>query len=157
DLNRDGLVDLLRFSAGNLSWYPGLPGTQFSTTPMSLPRPDGAAYDAVVSVADLNGNGSDDVVWSSPAGPWAVDPAGSTSAGMLTKIENGLGKVVAIEYEGSATLSTRADAVGQPWAAHVPISIPVPVRITVTPSPGEAARVTEYDVRDGVWEGAERE
>jgi RHS repeat-associated protein len=156
DLNRDGLVDLLRFSAGNLSWYPGLPGLQFSTTAVSLPRPDAASYDAVVMVADLNGNGSEDVVWSSPAGLWALDLAGATSAGMLTRIDNGMGKVVTVEYDGSAALSARAAEAGQPWTTQLPISIPVPVRVTVSPG-AEPDRVSEYEVRDGVWDGRERE
>ena len=156
DLNRDGLVDLVRFSAGNLEWYAGLPGAHFRTTPVRIARPETVDFDAVISVGDANGNGSADVVWSSARGLWILDLAGTTSAGMLTGVENGLGKTVAFEYAATGTLATAAARAGTPWARHVPTSIPVVVRSVVHTGGVDAPRGMRNDVRDGFWDGAER-
>src|SRR5207248_198430 len=51
DVNRDGLVDLLRFENGNLSWYRGLPGYDFVATPVQINRPETIDRDAVVALA----------------------------------------------------------------------------------------------------------
>ena len=84
DLNRDGLVDLVRVDAANVTWFRGETDGRFGVFFRHLARPESADADAVVTIADLNGNGSQDVVWSSPRGLWALDLAGATSAGMLT-------------------------------------------------------------------------
>ena len=54
--------------------------------PRAFERPETAEYEAVVTVADANGNGSADIVWSSPRGMWLLDLAGPASAGMLKQI-----------------------------------------------------------------------
>ena len=88
DLNRDGLTGLVRFSAGKTYWYRG-EAQGFDPIPVVFDRPEGARFDDEVTIADVNGNGSEDIVWSTEQGLWAVDIAGSTSAGMLSRIDNG--------------------------------------------------------------------
>src|SRR5688572_31268041 len=48
------------------------------TTLFRSARPPGTDASVVVAVADANGNGSEDLVWSSTAGMWIVDFAGPT-------------------------------------------------------------------------------
>ncbi|MFH0900954.1 MAG: FG-GAP-like repeat-containing protein, partial [Pseudomonadota bacterium] len=155
DLNRDGLMDLVRLVAGHVQWYPGIGTHSFARTARFVKRPEEAEADVVVSIADLNGNGSEDVVWSSPRGMWAMDLAGSTTAGMLVGIDNGLGKLIAVEYKASATLSMAADGTSEQWEYKLPVSIPVPVRLEEWPGAGQP-RVVQYGVRDGFWDGVER-
>ena len=77
DLNRDGLLDMAVVSAGNVAWYRGLPGGSFDSLPVQLSRPQGSDAGVVVAVADANGNGSEDLVWSSAAGGmWILDFVG---------------------------------------------------------------------------------
>jgi RHS repeat-associated protein len=156
DLDRDGIVDLLRFSAGVLSWYRGQPGFGFAAQPIQIRPPDTVDYDAIVTVADLDGNGSDDVVWSSPRGMWTIDMAGPSSAALLARIDNGLGKVTRFDYSSSSAFSAAARAAGTPWQNELPVAIAVPVRMTIDPGAGTPARVVEYVVRDGFWDASER-
>ncbi|WP_256560388.1 FG-GAP-like repeat-containing protein, partial [Myxococcus dinghuensis] len=156
DLNRDGLMDVVRLSSSHVYWYAGKAEGGVVTTPRYVPRPGSASYDSVVAIADINGNGSEDVVWSSQEGLWVLDMAGATTAGMLVGVENGLGKSLALSYSASAVLSVAAEVAGQTWTSKLPISVPVPISLTTQPGVGEPARVVEYGVRDGFWDGEER-
>jgi YD repeat-containing protein len=156
DLNRDGLIDLVRVDDGNVTWYRGESDARFSVFFRHLARPESVDGDAVVTVADLNGNGSQDVVWSSPRGLWALDLAGATSAGMLTRIDNGLGMITSFTYDSSAVLAVAADRAGSPWEVRLPVSVPVPVTVDTDPGAGSLHRVVQQMVRDGFWDGVER-
>ncbi|WP_140787615.1 FG-GAP-like repeat-containing protein [Myxococcus xanthus] len=156
DLNRDGLMDVVRLSASHVYWYAGKAEGGVLATARFLARPGSAAYDSVVAIADVNGNGSEDVVWSSQQGLWVLDLAGRTSAGMLVGVDNGLGKTVSLDYSASAILSVAAETAGQPWEMQLPVSVPVPVTVTVNPGAGGPPRVVEHSVRDGFWDGGER-
>jgi YD repeat-containing protein len=156
DLNRDGLVDLVRVDAANVTWYRGESDGRFAAYFRHLARPEGVDSDAVMTVADLNGNGSQDVVWSSPRGLWALDLAGATSAGMLVRIDNGLGMTTTFTYGASAVLAAAADRSGAPWQVLLPVSVPVPVTVDNDPGVGGAHRIIQHVVRDGFWDGVER-
>jgi YD repeat-containing protein len=156
DLDRDGLIDLIRFTAGNVVWYPGLTGGRLSPTARAVGRPEGAAADAIVTVGDINGNGSADIVWSSPRGLWALDIAGVGTAGMLATISNGLGKSTTISYSTSALLSVQAEQAGKAWEQKLPASIPVAVQTDIDPGAGGPPRLFRIGVRDGLWDGQER-
>jgi RHS repeat-associated protein len=154
DLDRDGLVDLVRVSIGHVAYYRGTADAGFRA-PVAVPRPESADADVVVTITDGNGNGSADVVWSSPRGLWILDLAGPTSAGMLASIDNGMGQVTAFAYQASAQLAVAAEQSGQPWQHRLPVSIPVPVEREVRVA-GAAVRRVQWGVRDGLWDGVER-
>lgn len=156
DLNRDGLMDVVRVVGGNVLWYAGTGEHRLATIPRHVARPEATTSDVRVAIADANGNGSDDLVWSSPRGMWALDLAGPTTAGMLAAIENGLGATTTFRYEASGVLSLADEAAGQPWARKLPVSIPVPIRQETVLASGEPTRVARFGVRDGFWDGAER-
>lgn len=156
DLNRDGLVDLVRFTASHVLYFPGEADGSFSWFSRHVPRPDGDNTDITIAIADANGNGSQDIVWSSPRGMWVLDLAGSTSAGMLTSIDNGMGRVSRYEYSASAQLAVEADNAGPPWDSLLPVSVPVPVTARVDMGDGSPERIVHYGVRDGFWDGTER-
>lgn len=156
DLNRDGLVDLVRVVAGHVLLYTGRADGGFVQIPRQVQRPEAAAADVVLALADANGNGSTDLVWSSPRGMWVLDLAGPTSAGMLSAIDNSLGKETRITYGASAQLAVDDDLAGQPWDHLLPVSVPLPVTIDVDVGDGTSVLRTRYHVRDGFWDGTER-
>jgi hypothetical protein len=144
DLNRDGLIDLLKLEQGNVRWFHGLADGTFSTEVVTLASPETLTTSVVVAVADINGNGSQDVVWSSATGMWSLDLAGATTAGMLTEVTNGLGLDVTFTYKSSHELAVDAANAGNVWTTTVPISIPVPVQKTTAVGPGEPTRQITY-------------
>ena len=156
DLNRDGLMDLVRVTDGTVEWYRGRVGGTFEATPQTIARPEGAGVEAVVTLADVQGNGSDDVVWSSPRGMWVLDLAGPTTFGMLSRIDNGLGATTTFSYAASAVLALADEATGARWARTLPMSMPVPVSRTIDPGAGQPLRPVGYGVRDGFWDFDER-
>jgi YD repeat-containing protein len=156
DLNRDGLMDVVRTSGGYVYWYPGNVDGTLSDKVRHIPRPEGADGDVVITTADGNGNGSVDLVWSSPRGLWVLDLAGPTSAGMLTEIDNGLGKTTQFLYSASSTLAMQAAAQGNAWSQKLPVVVPTVVRVQIDPGAGGLLRVRHFGVRDGFWDGTER-
>jgi RHS repeat-associated protein len=156
DLDRDGLMDLVRIELGTVRWFRGLPNGAFVTTPVTLNNPETLSTAVVVAVTDLNGNGSQDVVWSSSSGMWRMDLAGTTTAGMLVGVKNGLGLDVTFGYRSSHALAVEAQLAGSPWGSTIPIAMPVPVQQITALGAGETTRKVSYGVRDPFWDAIEQ-
>ena len=156
DLDRDGLLDVAVVRGGNVAWYRGLANGAFDAAAVAVARPPGTDASVVVAVADANGNGSEDLVWSSNAGMWIVDLAGPTTAGMLIEVDNGLGQTQRFGYQASTTAMFAAEADGAPWTTTMPVSIPVTVTQRLSLASGEPARSSRLDVRDAIYDPDER-
>ncbi|HRC55843.1 MAG TPA: FG-GAP-like repeat-containing protein, partial [Kofleriaceae bacterium] len=156
DLDRDDLLDLVRVDLGTVRWFRGRADGSFATTPVTVANPEPLATDVVVTIGDVNGNGSQDVVWSSASNLWRLDLAGATTAGMLTRTRNGLGLDVSFTYRSAHSLSVDARVANDPWQYEVPLAMPVPVRKQTVLGPGETTRQLDYLVRDGYWDAVER-
>lgn len=157
DLDRDGILDIVRVGATQVSWHRGKPDGTFSAQATRvLNRPAGADSNTVVALADANGNGSTDVVWSSPSGMWALDLAGPTNAGLLVAIANGLGKTQRFAYTASAQLAWAAEQASDAWTQRMPVSIAVATTATQVLDSGDPDRVSLLAVRDGIYEHVER-
>jgi len=165
DLDRDGLLDLVRVSAGKVYFYPGYWSEADDVDELSpfgeptvLPRPSGAEYDDIVTIADLNGNGSADVVWSTASGFWILDLAGPATKAMLVAIENGMGAETHVDYTTSSLSAIAAELAGEPWTERLPTTQAMPVQVTsvVPDDPTQPTIVTSYVSRDGFWDASER-
>jgi RHS repeat-associated protein len=156
DLDRDGLLDLVRAQQGTVTWYRGKAVGGFAPVGVTVDNPETLTTQVVVALADINGNGSEDVVWSSTSGMWRMDLAGATTAGMLVRAQNGLGMDTTIRYRSSHELSADARSLADPWSSELPISIPVPVEEITALGAGETTRRVQYGVRDGLWDTLER-
>ena len=161
DLNRDGVTDLVYVASGEVMGFLARPDGSLLDG-FTVPRPEVVGpgqplLDVHIALVDANGNGSLDVVWSSPRGFWVLDLAGSTNAGMLTAIENGLGQVASFTYASSAqlALADELDPQEPDWTRRLPVSVPVPIRVERALASGEPDRVTRFRVRDGFWDAAE--
>ncbi len=157
DLNRDGLTDLVRVSNGSVHYYQGRADGSFASESRDFANPSAVDGDVILSVVDANGNGSTDLVWTAFSGrTWVLDLAGATTAGMLTSIDNGLGKVTTFGYRSATELRWEDEARGQAWEQVLPIALPVPVSAAVDVGDGSLPRRIEYRVRNGFWDGNER-
>jgi RHS repeat-associated protein len=155
DLDRDGVLDLVRIDAGKVRWFAGLAGFRFESFPRQLDRPVGDP-DARVTFTDVDGNGSQDVVWATPAAMWALDLAGGTTRSMVASIDDGMGEVQHIAYGSSTQLALEAAAAGDPWSRLLPRGMAVPVRQQTVYADGTPSRIVHAGIRDGFWDGAER-
>jgi RHS repeat-associated protein len=157
DLDRDGLIDLMRIDQGNVRWFRGNPNGAFATTPVALTNPETLSSSVVVAIADTNGNGSQDVVWSSTSGMWRMDMAGTTTAGMLKEVDNGLGMATSFTYRSSHSLEVDDLNRGQPWTSNIPIAMPVIVHETTALGAGETTRDISYVARNPYWDATEQQ
>src|SRR5690606_20240357 len=103
DLNGDGLSDLVSVGVTEVSYWLNRAGLELSErehiedTPYNGP-------DTEVRIADMNANGSDDIVWIDPTAekPWQfLDVLPRGTPGLLERIDNGLGHVPRISYASS--------------------------------------------------------
>jgi RHS repeat-associated protein len=157
DLNGDGLSDIVFVGANETRFWLNLAGAGFGTTE-SLPSPPHSAG-ATVRLADMNGNGTTDIVWIDPesTSSWQYQdalPAGTP--GLLTRIENGLGKVVSIEYAGMGQMRAWEGSSRYERVSRNPIAQMVISAVTVSDGLGNEQR-TEYRYSGGFYHPFERE
>ena len=105
DVDGDGCADVVLLRDGALTWWPNRSGDGFGAPRRVAHLPTGAMDD--VRVADVLGTGTPALVWSSPlpsgrARWFALDLVGGTRPGLLTTIDNSVGRVTTIEYTTSA-------------------------------------------------------
>ncbi|MCP4503407.1 MAG: hypothetical protein GY822_26035 [Deltaproteobacteria bacterium] len=122
DINGDGLADVVAVVGGNIIFAVNRNGDSFDAAQViTNDDVNGAmpAYDpaSVVLFADMNGSGSNDIVWFLPNGDVQFLELFPERPNLLTRIENGLGRVQVIHYGTSVVeqaLSERA------WAYKLP-------------------------------------
>lgn len=139
DLTGDGLPDLVHLGIAEIRIWP-LEGTaRFSTAPFvvtSLPARNPLTTE--VRLADVNGNGTTDLLWvdvvePSVSGPWVyVDLLSEGGPALLRRVDNGLGGVTELTYAGMGAMVQRAGAEGLASAAGavVPMSVVAERRIS---------------------------
>ena len=172
DANGDGLSDLVieRAVPGRLWCWLNLGSGRFSNriTVGDMPAPFGG--DTAVRWADMNGNGSTDLVYadSNAAQRIRVVDLGEVLGGsahpyLLTGIENGLGVTTAISWGGSTEQALADAADDAPWTSTVPFPVHVVTRVDVDTGldqdlvPGKDRYQKHYRYRDGFYDDRERQ
>ncbi len=168
DLNGDGLSDVVvvvgttvkyALNRNAAAFAPFVTLTSADVEGEVPERADGV----LVLYADMNGNGSEDVVWFTPSGGARYLELFPTRPNLLTKIENGLGMVQEITYGTSVEHAARAAAAGTGWEVALPNATAVVDRIdlyvTLTGADDGSGvhEVTEYTYRNGYYDGEEKQ
>ncbi|MDD9938437.1 MAG: FG-GAP-like repeat-containing protein [Myxococcales bacterium] len=162
DVNGDGLSDMVEIRNQGVDIYLNDNGDAWteryiiSETPF---RPTDSNY---VRLTDIDGSGTPDILWGAAYDYQYIDLNGGKVPDLLTRVENGLGKTVELEYQSLAEHMLAAEADGEPWELTAPISTQVLVRTTTRDNLELIGRpagvhVTEYSYRDPVFEGRQRE
>ncbi len=164
DVNGDGLADLvLERAEPGVCWYwlnRGNYSWDARRAVTGLPIVDAQA---TVRWADLNGNGTTDLIYSDSA---AATPmrliefgqlvSGGLAPNLLTRIANGIGRVTQIEYAPSTSFALADDAAGRPWPDPLPFPVTVVASTTVSDSLGHGY-VTRYRYHDGYYDSVEKQ
>lgn len=176
DINGDGLADLVveRAEGNHLWFWLNLGNDSFAPSCVVTGLPALSAT-AAVRWADINGNGTTDLVYGDStqftskiqAVDLAVLIAGTPHLNALTAIDNGFGRRTEIEYGSSTEYFLNAHRAGHPWSTAVPFPVQVVAR-TVTSigldldgypdeGPDGDIYVSEFVYRDGFYDYLEKQ
>ena len=161
DVNSDGLSDLVAVKSRKVTYWINLGNDTWRDTYEILDTPLYDHSKTTIRIADMNGNGSKDILWDTyPAYSYQrlryLDFVGETRPNLLTTIDNGLGKKTEIEYQPSTYYFLTARENGEPWQTKPPFPVHVVSRVTVIDGLG-GTYITAYVYRDGYYDGKEKE
>ncbi|MFH0909407.1 MAG: SpvB/TcaC N-terminal domain-containing protein [bacterium] len=166
DINGDGLVDLVLERAGPLDtlWYWVNRGNYtLGGKKIVTGLPTGLGTDPSIRWADINGNGTVDLIYSdsySLPRIRSVDLGELIGAGtghdMLTSIDNGIGAKTRIVYETSTRYLLEDKARANPWPDPLPFPVNVVGAAIVDDSLGHAYTNT-YVYHAGYYDPEEKE
>ncbi|MCP3953809.1 MAG: toxin, partial [Desulfobacterales bacterium] len=116
-----------------------------------------------VTTADLLGNGTGCLVWSSPL-PGNVrrplryiDLMGGQKPHLLTKSVNNLGAETHVEYAPSTKFYLADKLAGKPWVTRIPFPVHVVERVETYDRISRSRFVARYEYHHGYFDGVERE
>ncbi|MCP4196183.1 MAG: hypothetical protein GY762_03455, partial [Proteobacteria bacterium] len=124
DVNGDGLTDFIKIRSGQVTvWFNR--GNQTWSAPVLFGETP--SYDPTTTYlrfADMNGNGTADLVWIEPTDPdnriQYLDFSGRIKANQLHIIDNGLGRRIQIQYQSTTEMKLAAKTDGNDWTLNTP-------------------------------------
>lgn len=162
DLDGSGTTDLVYLGADSVSLYFNQAGNGFSTAKALSPSPrfDNAS---AVFTADLLGNGTACLVWSSalPAEQLRaihyIDLMGGTKPHLLIGVDNNLGAQTRLTYAPSTKFYLADRRAGRPWTTRLPFPVHCVEHVAVTDQWRGTTFSTRYTYHHGFYDGTERE
>ncbi|MEM6275176.1 MAG: toxin TcdB middle/N-terminal domain-containing protein [Myxococcota bacterium] len=160
DVNLDGASDAVVVLADEVFCFLNQAGNAFSE--VSLPTaPSNAAMplresDTSLRFADMNGNGSRDIVYISPSGAIDVLELFPTRAHLLARIENGIGKTNRMTYSTSAAEMAR-DGGPSAWTYRMPQPSVVLKELAVSDAHSNTTSRQRFVYRNGYYDGEDNQ
>jgi RHS repeat-associated protein len=162
DIDGSGTADLIYLGAKGASIYFNQSGNRWSEPRRLRGFPP---VDSVSSVAtaDLLGNGTACLVWSSAlpgegSRPLRyMDLMGGVKPHLLTLVKNNLGAETSLEYAPSTRFYLEDREAGRPWRTRLPFPVHVVERVETRDRISHNRFVTRYGYHDGFYDGVERE
>jgi RHS repeat-associated protein len=157
DVNGDGWSDLLLIESGHVRLWLNHGGSFFEPEQLVEGTPSVDSH-TTIRFADLNGNGSTDILWirdNVPATEQIVFlDLSPVKANLLRVIDNGLGKRITLKYATSTELAIEDADKGSPWHDFTPAPIHVVVSITTDDGLGDRseAQLQYHDAYYGLDE-----
>lgn len=157
DINGDGLSDLVVVSGREVGFAINRNGETFSqVATLDSDDVDGELplRDATVTVlmADINGNGSTDIVWLDAEGQATALELFPLRPNQLARVENSLGKITDITY----TTSVQQMALDGGWAYTLPHPMLIVERVDNVDLLSGITETATYRYRDGYYDGVEK-
>ena len=166
DINGDSLTDLVVVQGNELRYQLNRNGTAFDP-PVTLDQvgaddvPVRTAQTTVL-YADMNGNGSDDVVYITPAGSVSYIELFPVRPNLMSRITNGIGLVTEVTYTSSVAEQARdGGAESASWPYALPNSMQV-VKTIDTYAEQAVAEDVQHDLQvftyaAGYYDGDEKQ
>ena len=162
DINDDGLSDIVCIEYDWIHYWINMGDGSFGE---ELAINDTPLYttNTALRFADINGNGSKDILWGNPGsmgGYQYLDLTGGVSPNLISTIENGLGKRIDLSYSQSISFyieqlrSAREKSEDDP--NKLPFSVPVISQLIVSDGLGNEMTTT-YEYFDGYYDATTRE
>ncbi len=162
DIDGSGLTDIIYLHGDGVRIYFNQSGNSWSKPPTepAFPHTDNLSS---VQVADLLGNGTSCLVWSSPLPSDArrpmryIDLMGGIKPHLLVKTVNNLGAETAVSYAPSTKFYLQDQQVGKPWVTKLPFPVYCVERVETWDHLSRNRFVTRYSYHHGFFDGFERE
>ena len=161
DVDGSGTTDLIYLGRDGARLWFNSSGNAWSA-PRDLPVPVATSNLAQIQVADLLGNGTACLVWSSERAhderrPLRYLDLMGTKPHLMKEMRNHLGAVTRVDYAPSTAFYLRDKAAGTPWVTKLPFPVHCVERATVTDLRRKTVFATTYSYHDGFFDGDERE
>ncbi|TNE43863.1 MAG: hypothetical protein EP343_32355 [Deltaproteobacteria bacterium] len=179
DVNGDGMADMVAFLGTSLVYFVNQNGMAFRAGQQlqafqGVDIPDSTK--STVRIADINGNGSRDIIWIDSSGKVTYLELFGKRPNLMTEISNGIGQRINIAYGSSVNFYLRDQACdpakdkacGGPWQSKMPMAFPVVTTITTWashsdkptgqafPTQDEKPIVRQVFYHDGFYDGNEK-
>jgi RHS repeat-associated protein len=160
DIDGDGCADVVHLDQGALTWWPNRSGCAFEEPRVIEHLPTGAI--TTLRIADVLGRGTPALCWTaalgSGRGRWfALDLLGTQPTSLLTRVDNGSGRVTDVTWSTSALEAERDRAAGTPWPSRLPLVLPVVSSVAISDASTGPVNTTTYAYHDGRYDGMLRE
>jgi RHS repeat-associated protein len=165
DLNGDALADLVVVQGDTVRYLLNSSGVAFSEEhTLSSDDIDGSlparGDDTGVIFADMNGSGSTDIVWIQRAGTVQYLELFPARPNLLSRIENGIGKITEITYGTSLQHMARdIETAGgdlNVWAHRLPHPMIVVDASDTWDALTDIHEIVSYHYHDGYYDGVEK-
>ncbi len=162
DIDGSGTTDIIYLSRNGIQFWFNQSGNGWSEVSCidNFPLIDNLSS---VMVADLPGNGTACVLWSSPLPKNNVCPlcyidlAGGSKPHLMKSIVNNMGAEIHFEYASSTKFYLGDLAAGKPWITRLPFPVHVVERVETRELVTDTKLVTLYKYHHGYFDGEDRE
>ena len=162
DIDGSGTNDLIYIGRDGVRLFFNEAGNSWTSAHLidGLPLSDDVSS---VMTADLLGNGTAALVWSSPLPGFAprtmryVDLMGGQKPHLLVRVANNFGAETRINYRSSTYFYLKDKAAGEPWITRLAFPVHAVERVETWDHVSRNRFVTQYAYHHGYFDGFERE
>lgn len=159
DLTGSGCADMVIALSDRLLVHRNRAGNGFAEEPITIPLPGPLRSLDQLDFADMTGMGAQSIVFTSddPAPRHFVCDFAGGRPGLLARIDDRRGRVVALEYKSSARFQLLDRLEGRSWITTLASPTPVVSRVEEIDEVAGVTRVTDYRYSHGYFDAVERE
>ncbi|HLG55465.1 MAG TPA: SpvB/TcaC N-terminal domain-containing protein [Vicinamibacterales bacterium] len=162
DIDGSGTTDLIYLGRDGARLWFNRSGNSWSAA-RQLPFPVATSNFGQIQVADLLGNGTACLIWSSDLPGDGrrpcryLDLMSGNKPHLMIEMRNNLGVVTTVDYAASTRFYLRDKAADTPWVTRLPFPVHCVEKVTVTDLWRNTTFASTYSYHHGYFDGVERE